>query len=363
MIDLKSVITKYPECLNTSDKLKAYLTDIYPDEKARVRIIVSIYYCGIVDEIKKSTAVDEITIIRYCNKLENEFGFSKKLSYECINLWLEVYEKSIPKSLISNDIEHPVASKIDTTVDDEKKFSIFCDKYKQDSIIVKHINKSFVNSQKLQTTESNRKSNYDDYGIKDAIYSHFPEIEKLIPKEECNAFEDVVLESYRNNKKLGLSVWLWILNKFPHALTNDVKNPWIICNNILSKFGSCDLATQEDCAYKYLSQHPELEVLIFQMPFYIKLPEVVSEYLSYCIAHGLQKNFERVYSVFMENSLLCNFIIRKKELVLEKTIEYYRRVYLKPISLDFYTFLKNEILSLEKNVKRNQILYALNLSR
>ena len=93
MIDLKEVITKYPECLENSEKLKAYLTDLYPSEKAKVSIIVAIFNSGIADEINKSSNIDEIDITRYCNKLEIDFGFSQKLSYECLNLWSKVYGK------------------------------------------------------------------------------------------------------------------------------------------------------------------------------------------------------------------------------------------------------------------------------
>ena len=53
MIDLKSVVEKYPESLNSAEKLRAYLTDLYPSEKAKVGIVVSIFSCGIADEIKR----------------------------------------------------------------------------------------------------------------------------------------------------------------------------------------------------------------------------------------------------------------------------------------------------------------------
>ena len=229
----------------------------------------------------------------------------------------------------------------------------------------KPINEVLANNHKLQITiESNCKSTYGDYSIRDAIYSNFPEIEKLFRKEECECFEDAVLKCYRVHKKLGLSVWLWILDNFPHALTSDLETQgatqsWIICNYILSQFGSRDLATREDYAYKYLSQHPELETLIFQKSFYYNFPEVVSEYLSYCIAHNLRKNFERVYFGFIKNTLISKFIT-KRELILEKTIEFYSDVYIKSINQDFFIFLKHEILGLERNVKQNQILNKLN---
>lgn len=229
----------------------------------------------------------------------------------------------------------------------------------------KPIEEMLANHHKLQITiESNCKNPYGDYSIRNAIYSNFPEIEKLFPKVECECFEDAVLKCYRVHKKLGLSVWLWILDNFPHALTSGLETQgttqsWIICNYILSGFGSRDLATREDYAYKYLSQHPELEDLIFQNSFYCSFPEVVSEYLSYCIAHNLRKNFERVYFGFIKNTLISKFI-KKRELILEKTIEYYSDVYIKSINQEFFMFLKHEILGLERNVKQNQILNKLN---
>lgn len=93
MIDLKEVITKYPECLESSEKLRAYLTDLYPNEKAKVSIIVAIFSCGIANEIKRMNTIDEMVLSRYCDKLENDFGFYAKLSKECIGIWAEVYGK------------------------------------------------------------------------------------------------------------------------------------------------------------------------------------------------------------------------------------------------------------------------------
>ena len=95
MIDLKSVVEKYPESLNSAEKLRAYLTDLYPSEKAKVGIVVSIFSCGIADEIKRSKKIDDVTIERFCTRLENDYGYSQKISSECLDLWLKVYNKSI----------------------------------------------------------------------------------------------------------------------------------------------------------------------------------------------------------------------------------------------------------------------------
>lgn len=42
MIDFKKNVTDYLECLSSPSKLKAYLTDLYTSEKARINIIVAI---------------------------------------------------------------------------------------------------------------------------------------------------------------------------------------------------------------------------------------------------------------------------------------------------------------------------------
>ena len=97
MIDLKSVVEKYPESLNSAEKLRAYLTDLYPNEKAKVGIVVSIFSCGIAEEIERSKKIDDVTIARFCTRLENEYGYSQKLSKECLELWFEVYSKTITK--------------------------------------------------------------------------------------------------------------------------------------------------------------------------------------------------------------------------------------------------------------------------
>ena len=62
MIDLKSVVEKYPECLDSATKFKSYMMDLYPDNsnKARIRILADIVDCGIALEIKNGIERDEL---------------------------------------------------------------------------------------------------------------------------------------------------------------------------------------------------------------------------------------------------------------------------------------------------------------
>ncbi len=96
MINLKDVISKYPECLESSEKLRAYLTDLYPNKKAKVSIIVAIFNCGIAEEIKNMNTIDEMALSRFCNRLENDFGYSQKLAHACLEGWVLAYDKNAP---------------------------------------------------------------------------------------------------------------------------------------------------------------------------------------------------------------------------------------------------------------------------
>lgn len=90
MIDLKEVIEKYPESLDNAGKLRAYLIDLYPEERAIANIIVAIFECGIAEEIKRGES-DQLALAAYAARLEKNYGFSQELSRECLKSWMEVY--------------------------------------------------------------------------------------------------------------------------------------------------------------------------------------------------------------------------------------------------------------------------------
>lgn len=92
MIDLKSVVEKYPECLDSATKFKSYMMDLYPDNsnKARIRILADIVDCGIALEIKNGKT-DSISVSNFCNTMESQYGYSVKLVEECVNQFLVAF--------------------------------------------------------------------------------------------------------------------------------------------------------------------------------------------------------------------------------------------------------------------------------
>lgn len=98
MINLKDVITKYPECLESASKLRSYLCDLYPTEKRDITIISTIFDCGIADTIKLSNGrIDEMTVRSLCSRLENNYAFSPRFSKNCLLQWSKVFQTDADK--------------------------------------------------------------------------------------------------------------------------------------------------------------------------------------------------------------------------------------------------------------------------
>ena len=95
MIDLKDVITKYPQCLETSQRLKAFLIDLYTDERPYIAILVSMYNAGIFFEIQKLKSIDDSQINTYCSKLKNEYGYDLSFSKDCIKICAQAFDVTV----------------------------------------------------------------------------------------------------------------------------------------------------------------------------------------------------------------------------------------------------------------------------
>ena len=103
MINLKKIICDYPEAKYNSKLLKSLLTDYYPEYifRRQINLLVVLINTGIVSDILKSTNVDSRDIAKYSLRLENELGYNKDLTRECIELWANALGKYIS---ISDDI-------------------------------------------------------------------------------------------------------------------------------------------------------------------------------------------------------------------------------------------------------------------
>lgn len=95
MIDLKAVISKYPDSIINGKRLKSILLDLYPDEKLYGSLLSQILDDGIADEIKNKEKIDVIEFINLCNRLEKKHGIAQKYIEGCLTIWANAFDVPI----------------------------------------------------------------------------------------------------------------------------------------------------------------------------------------------------------------------------------------------------------------------------
>ena len=83
MIDLKTVLDTFPECLSDSKKLKSILLDLYPEEKLYGKLLAQILDAGIVDELKNKDKIDSFEFVILCNRFVSIYAVEQKYVKEC----------------------------------------------------------------------------------------------------------------------------------------------------------------------------------------------------------------------------------------------------------------------------------------
>ena len=84
--DFESLLNKYPDCVSDGKKLKAFLTDLYPDvPKAIVNTLTIMANDGIISEMQKA-GQSPLVSARLQKKLEDDYGLSQKIIAECFSL-------------------------------------------------------------------------------------------------------------------------------------------------------------------------------------------------------------------------------------------------------------------------------------
>ena len=102
MVNLKEVLTKYPECLQNNIRLRATLSDLYPSQDCRAEIflIMAAYDQGIVREIQDNT-LDTAFIGRITDKLVSAFASKRDRAESIVALWCDAYGAGILKKPFS----------------------------------------------------------------------------------------------------------------------------------------------------------------------------------------------------------------------------------------------------------------------
>ncbi|MDY3108851.1 MAG: leucine-rich repeat domain-containing protein [Lachnospiraceae bacterium] len=111
--DFESLLNKYPDCVSNGKKLKAFLTDLYPDvPKAIVNTLTIMADDGIISEMQK-VGQTPLVSARLQKKLEDDYGLSQKIISKCFSLIIYDNVKQT-KSTINAGTYEKITSFIDT---------------------------------------------------------------------------------------------------------------------------------------------------------------------------------------------------------------------------------------------------------
>ena len=127
--DFESLLNKYPDCVSDGKKLKAFLTDLYPDvPKAIVNTLTIMADDGIISEMKTSPESSSLVSARLQKKLEDDYGLSQKIISECFSLIPNNAKQT--KSTISAYTHEKITGFIDT----QPKFALRKERSQKSSV-------------------------------------------------------------------------------------------------------------------------------------------------------------------------------------------------------------------------------------
>lgn len=107
MIDIKTILKEYPNCLNSRVSLRSILMDTYPSEKRMANILTILFECGIVNKIKVKKSIDPNEMQGFIAQVENEYGISGKYSQEAILIWAAAFDVTASAINLQSPISSP----------------------------------------------------------------------------------------------------------------------------------------------------------------------------------------------------------------------------------------------------------------
>ena len=91
MLDLRTIVVKYPQSINSRSQLASVLHDLYPAEKRAVNIALIIYDAGIATKISELKKLDVVQQSAFVSTLVDEYGLQEQYAAEGIIAWAQAY--------------------------------------------------------------------------------------------------------------------------------------------------------------------------------------------------------------------------------------------------------------------------------
>ena len=91
------MLEEYPECLESADRFKAYMSDLIPDNDLQVYLIHNLYKMDIARAIREADEITELFPARFTSRLVGDFGVSAGLAKWAASVWCVCYGERVLK--------------------------------------------------------------------------------------------------------------------------------------------------------------------------------------------------------------------------------------------------------------------------
>lgn len=88
-IELTDVLKKYPRCKTNFGALRGTLRDLYPENVRDVNLLLYVFACGFVQEMKDKDEITPVDIKRYTNFMEKQYGTKVMYSKNAVLMWAD----------------------------------------------------------------------------------------------------------------------------------------------------------------------------------------------------------------------------------------------------------------------------------
>ncbi|GEM_PF-6800867 len=105
--DLNLLLTKYPDALTDRKMLVGILKDVFPQEQAKINLLLFSFDIGIVDEIKNNN-LDELLAGRLISNIIDSYCIEKTAAEWSVVTWIHVYGQKILKKdfVVHGNVEY-----------------------------------------------------------------------------------------------------------------------------------------------------------------------------------------------------------------------------------------------------------------
>ena len=93
-VDLKKIISDYPNTLNSRSQLSGIIKDLYPEENRDRNIVLAIYDLGIPMEMKNKTKIEDAKYRQLVKRIVDNYAIRESDAIDGLNMWLEAFEIS-----------------------------------------------------------------------------------------------------------------------------------------------------------------------------------------------------------------------------------------------------------------------------